>query len=453
MNFFVFMAEAFAEGAVIMPNIVFASLFFNHFGEYQYIMPFVLLYAFEKAGTFAIQGFGRINNPYKILKIAILIAVLGSYITLFSYINPIFWSIGASLIGIGLSVYIPFYKTVTDDLKNKNMWKYKNSSLKGYLYLALFMIVSIAFRKINIRYIFLLFAISLSFSAYFIFKLDISDNFRKNKMFIPHGLAFRYFLPTISIFILTFFTVALKQTSNLSYITYMLIAFCLLILTDFFYKKGKYKTQSIQSIWYGATRNFFTIYSLIYFTAIGKYSRVSLSYFMIALALLIAMFISPILKKKLSKSDFELVCILSTMISSVIVLLPNTYMAGVLLSCIFIAMGNSLALTSYLNDEDFVVYERRLVKARFYSLGSVLQQVFLLSVLLIVSKIFYSNFEFIISSYVFSSGNLSLEHVFLITRLICVIAIWISGFYILCKTFPKKIKNFKKYVIEKIEKK
>lgn len=450
MNFFIFMAEAFSEGAVIMPNIVFASLFFNHFGEYEYILPFVLLYAFEKAGTFAIQGFGKICNPYKILKIAISIAVLGSFLSFFSSIDPIFYSISASLIGVGLSVYIPFYKTVKDSLKRENKWKYKKSSLKGYIFLALFMIFSIIFKKININFVFLIFAISISFSACFIFNLDISNSFKSNKMFIPHGLAFRYFLPSIFIFILTFFTVALKQTSNLSYIAYMLIAFCLLILTDLFYKKKKYKIQSIQSIWYGASRNFFTIYSLIYFSAIGKYKYVSLSYCMIALSLIISNLLKTFLIKKLPNRNIEILCIIATMLSLTIVLIPNCYLLGVLFSCTFISIGNNLALDSYLNDDDFNIYERRLVKSRFYSLGAVLQQFFLMIILVILSKDFYSDSRFLISSYIFSSGNFSLEHVFFITRLICVIAIWFFAFYLLIKMFTiKKLKYFKNKLLKK----
>ena len=439
MNFLVFLAESFAEGAVILPNIIFAGLIFEHFGAYEYIMPFVLLYAFEKAGTFAIQGFGRINNPYRILRVGILIAVFGSFITLGGYTMHVLWSIGASLIGIGLSIYIPFYKTVTDCLKENNLWKFKNSSLKGYLFLAIFTIVSMMIRRTSMNYVFAIFTLTLCGTAWFIFNLEVTDDLRNNKMFIPHGLGLRYFIPSLLIFLLTFFTRGLKQTSNMSYIFYMLITFCLLILTDFFYKKRNYRIQSLQSMWYGAVRNFFTIYSLIYFIAVGKYVYVSISYLMIAVALICAMVISPVIKKKVTGSKYECFCILAASLSSLLVLVPHMYMVGVLLGCMFVSMGNSSALKAYLKDGNFIKFERRLVKARFYSLGSVIQQVFLLTVLVVMSKVMFSDSKIAISSYAFYMGNPKFEHIFFITRLICVLGICISGVYMIYKTKRKNL--------------
>ena len=59
-------SEALAEGAVILPNMMFVGLFYEHYGQMEFVMPFVLLYAFEKAGPFLLSGFGRLKNPYKV---------------------------------------------------------------------------------------------------------------------------------------------------------------------------------------------------------------------------------------------------------------------------------------------------------------------------------------------------------------------------------------------------
>ena len=64
------LGEALAEGAVIIPNIIFAGLLYQHYGQYHFLLPFVLLYSFEKAGVFAIQGFGELKNPYNPYNIA-----------------------------------------------------------------------------------------------------------------------------------------------------------------------------------------------------------------------------------------------------------------------------------------------------------------------------------------------------------------------------------------------
>lgn len=53
-NLSVALGEALAEGAVIIPNVIFAGLIYQHNGNYQFLLPFVLLYSFEKAGVFLV---------------------------------------------------------------------------------------------------------------------------------------------------------------------------------------------------------------------------------------------------------------------------------------------------------------------------------------------------------------------------------------------------------------
>ena len=56
-------SEALAEGAIMLPNLMFVGLYAQHDGELGYVLPFVLLYAFQKAGAFLLGGFGRLKNP------------------------------------------------------------------------------------------------------------------------------------------------------------------------------------------------------------------------------------------------------------------------------------------------------------------------------------------------------------------------------------------------------
>ena len=55
-------SEALAEGAAMLPNLMFVGLFYQHYGELSYILPFVLLYAFEKAGLFMEEVIGNWND-------------------------------------------------------------------------------------------------------------------------------------------------------------------------------------------------------------------------------------------------------------------------------------------------------------------------------------------------------------------------------------------------------
>lgn len=114
-----FAREALAEGAVIVPNIIFAGLLYQHYGQYHFLLPFVLLYSFEKAGVFAIQGFGELKNPYKVLRYSLLLAILGTCLCLFGDFSFLFWELGAVLIGLGLANYKALFKTIKSMLKEK----------------------------------------------------------------------------------------------------------------------------------------------------------------------------------------------------------------------------------------------------------------------------------------------------------------------------------------------
>lgn len=61
----------------MLPNLMLVGLFQGHYGEKAFIMPFVLLYAFEKAGSFFISSFGKIANPFKVYLIEAVMTLAG----------------------------------------------------------------------------------------------------------------------------------------------------------------------------------------------------------------------------------------------------------------------------------------------------------------------------------------------------------------------------------------
>lgn len=115
-KFSVSLAEALANGYVIIPNMIFAYIIAGS-EHLKYIMPFVLLYSFQKAGVYLIQGFGQLNNPYKALEAGLSISIAGCLLCIFFPDNMYIFDIGATLIGLGLSNYSALFKTIKDRKK------------------------------------------------------------------------------------------------------------------------------------------------------------------------------------------------------------------------------------------------------------------------------------------------------------------------------------------------
>lgn len=101
--------------------MMFVGLFYEHYGQMEFVMPFVLLYAFEKAGPFLLSGFGRLKNPYKVWLGGNIITIFGCLMILLRYCSHDLWNIGAITIGLGLSCIAPSYRTVRDALREKNL--------------------------------------------------------------------------------------------------------------------------------------------------------------------------------------------------------------------------------------------------------------------------------------------------------------------------------------------
>lgn len=177
------LAESLAEGAVIVPNIIFAGLLYQHYGEYQFILPFVLLYSFEKAGIFAIQGFGRVNNPYKVIKYGLTISMLGCFLCLFGEVYSVFWEVGAILVGLGFANYNSLFKTIKEIQKEKGKWVYRETLSAAYIILGIIILFILSFRYYSLYSVFSLFLLLLLISYIFIYQLGDNSDFSEKTAF------------------------------------------------------------------------------------------------------------------------------------------------------------------------------------------------------------------------------------------------------------------------------
>ncbi len=431
------LGEALAEGAVIIPNVIFAGLIYDHYGNYYFLLPFVLLYSYEKAGTFAIQGFGNIKNPYRILECGLLTAILGTFLCIFGNLYHLLWEIGAILIGVGLSNYTALFRTIRDILKEKGEWNYGKSLTNGYFILGIIMTCSILFRHTLISMVFIVFFIILLIVYVQVHKLKSDSGIGSMPLFEKTKHAWINFLPAVGMLIVTFFTRLLKQTSDIDYILFMGLALCIFVLIGASLKKLTFRLHSIQTLWFGAIRNFLIIFSLMHFIAVDKSYMVGLSYFMIVLGIMLSMIMKKKLKSFLPNSSIETVSFLGSMISLILLLSSHTYLGGIMLCCAFVAIGNSLALQKFTEDTSLPILERRIVRSKFYGLGAVIQQMILLSVLIVVSWIKNQDSSIALKAYSFSIGIDTLQSTFFYTKLICIILIWISGVFLIRYTLKR----------------
>ena len=130
------------------PIFIFVSLIKPYLDVFLYsytdILPFVLFYTFLMVGIFYLQGFGHINNPYKLTLLGMLLSILGNIVVLAGLPYHVCWELGAVLMGIGLSIAVPMYQTTQDELTRQRHWPYKeNMKPVSYTHLTLPTICSV----------------------------------------------------------------------------------------------------------------------------------------------------------------------------------------------------------------------------------------------------------------------------------------------------------------------
>ncbi len=428
-------SEALAEGAVMLPNLMFVGLYYEHYGQTEFIMPFVLLYAFEKAGPFLLSGFGKVKNPFLVWLTGNVLAILGCILMFFGGSANGLWNVGAILIGLGLSCFAPSYRTMRDAIREKKIWPVGVSLYIGYLILLLYLVVVMAFRYVNM--ITVITAILILVAVSTIQCITLWDyNPYKNEPVIEKGtVRTDQLLLALIVLLFTYVIRLYKQTASLGLILWIAVGMILLVVTALVTRKNSYRGHSLRTLWYGAERNFVTIFSLIYFMAIGEYNKVTAAYIMIGLGVTLSKVVSPILKKMVKEERFESFCIVSANAFSCLMLISGTipYMIGVLITVIFVSSGNSRSTAAYLKDERFDVNERRLVRSRFYGLGAVVEQAFMMGFFFIFSYILLGNGVDALSAYTFRDGNMATGPVFFYSLMACILLNTIAGLFVMKK--------------------
>lgn len=425
-------SEALAEGAVMLPNLMFVGLYYEHYGQSEFIMPFVLLYAFEKAGPFLLSGFGKVKNPYLVWLTGNVLAILGCFLMLFGNSAHILWNVGAILIGLGLSCFAPMYRTMRDSIREKKIWSTGASVYIGYLILLLYLVIVMAFRYVSMITVILAVLFLVLISTVQCITLRNHNPHKYDPLIEKGTVRADQLLLALIVLLFTYVIRLYKQTASLGLVLWIAVGMILLVVAAFVTRRNPYRGHSLRTLWYGAERNFVTIFSLIYFMAVGEYNKVTVAYIMIGIGVALAKIVSPILKKMVREERFELFCIVSANAFSCLMMIPGTisYMVGVLVTVIFVSCGNSRSTAVYLKDERFDVNERRLVRSRFYGLGAVAEQAFMMGFFFVFSYLILGNGVDALSAYTFRDGNMDTSPVFFYSLMACIVLNTLVGLYV-----------------------
>ena len=426
-------SEALAEGAVMLPNLMFVGVYYEHYGQTEFVMPFVLLYAFEKAGPFLLSGFGKIKNPCLVWLYGNILTIPGCLIMLLGSENHILWSVGAVLIGLGLSCFSSSYRTMRDALRDKKIWNVSLSLYLGYVILLAYLVIVMGLRYVNLNVVILAVLFLVLISTIQCITL-LNDNPFKGEVVLDKSNArLDQFILGVIVLGFTYVIRLYKQTAGLGLVLWIVVGLIFLVIAAYVTRKNSYRGHSLRTLWYGAERNFVTIFSLIYFMAIGEYSNVTKAYIMIGLGVTLSKIAGPLLKKIVSAEKYEAFCIIAANLFSCLMLIPGdiSYMAGVLITVIFVSAGNSISTSLYLKDERFDVNERRLIRSRFYGLGAVVEQAFMMAFFFVFSYIFLGNGVDALSAYTFRIQDMAASQVFFYSLIACIALNAVGGLIIL----------------------
>ena len=123
--------------------------------------------------------------------------------------------------------------------------------------------------------------------------------------------------------------------------------------------------------------------------------------------------------------DYEKVCVAVVCGSLLLLIVPvdAVYMVGVFLTCMFVACGDRTATKVYLSDIGFRTEDVRLIRAKFYAMGAVLQQGIMLLVLAGASVVANVPKEGVLGAYSFASRSAEWITVYWTTLVVCIIIV------------------------------
>lgn len=429
---------ALTVGASVIPTLIFSGLVFQHTGVYAYLLPVVLLITAEKSFIFTIQGFGEIKNPTKILLVDLITSMLGTIIAMFGSIYAPLWSIGAILIGLGMSIYAPMFRTYRDYKRRKHTWESNPAVPVSYLALVLILGIVFLFRNQHFNIVLAIYLVLQLLTFIFMYSKLKEAPDKNAPMFEQKGRSKHTIEITIITMLATLGVCFYKETADTRYAFWILAAYSILFIIFAFVHPShmKYRDYAMRTFWYGAVRTFLNIFGLTYFAATGQNKYVFLVYIMYGLGIGLSKVIGKPLKKISGPDRYELYCIVLALVSSCLLFTfkPAIMLSGILLGVMFVSAGNTNSAYIYLDDASYPFNERHLVRTKFFATGAVMAQGMVMILMLIVTEFMNIGSKDPLQAYLYTKGSPIYQPIFVWTLALSLIILTLIIFISQIKT-------------------
>lgn len=379
------------NGMNLFPILIFAHLFLTHRDISHYVLPLILYYSFKTTILFLVRI--KPIRASRLLQLSILIGIIGSFLGVFYEGNFYFGLIAGAMLGICSGLLYPSFLTV--QLHEKTMNNFGTSKNDQFYSIGFALIFSvILFHLINysipLTFAFLglnLMLLLIIVSVYPHYEIEEEIEYPNYPV-----------IESLFLFSVGFFSIfIIKGEKKLGVANLLPVFFLFLVVMVIIYlvylmkikperRLSPFLTQTI--IFKGMLTNF-----ILVFTTFNQLIRVGgKSLYVIYSLYLLAIIISPIIKKMLSKKYTEpsqIKIIRWGVISGLILVLwPTSYYLGVFLISLFSSQLNQqLNQYVYLNAElpkDF----RLMAKFRLNNLGSIFHQIIMMLIIYLVTVAF-----------------------------------------------------------------
>ena len=421
----------------MIPMMVFVTTFIRNNGKLDYILPFVIFYSFLKIGSFTVSVFGEVNNPFRLAQFASLTIILGSVLILFQKKMLLTLDLGAFLIGLGLSVFVPMYRTVKAVVSERTGEKYQKEEFFGFI----LMLIFTAFLLVGSRYseeLVLSCYLFLSVITLFSIRAMVRDPSRLTApLFKEKKYDWQEAMSAVILLALLFSLRLFKQTADVSDIFTILILATILIffemMTHFYAAKEPYE---LYQAYFSEYMTFVILYCVFLYMGMADVKMVVLAFSILFAVNLTAKFTARYVTALENRWLVGNVMILMLMVSSVLMIPERLWLLGVAVSVYAISIGMGEVGSDYQSSGQFPTYEQQLARQKMNGVGSVIGQLILIGVMIVSSQLLVHDPNYTVNAYIHKIPSGELESVLLATRYAGLVLLDVQGIFLLM--FGKK---------------
>lgn len=421
----------------MIPMMVFVTTFIRNNGKLDYILPFVIFYSFLKIGSFTVSVFGEVNNPFRLAQFASLTIILGSVLILFQKKMLLTLDLGAFLIGLGLSVFVPMYRTVKAVVSERTGEKYQKEEFFGFI----LMLIFTAFLLVGSRYseeLVLSCYLFLSVITLFSIRAMVRDPSRLTApLFKEKKYDWQEAMSAVILLALLFSLRLFKQTADVSDIFTILIIATILIffemMTHFYAAKEPYE---LYQAYFSEYMTFVILYCVFLYMGMADVKMVVLAFSILFAVNLTAKFTARYVTALENRWLVGNVMILMLMVSSVLMIPERLWLLGVAVSVYAISIGMGEVGSDYQSSGKFPTYEQQLARQKMNGVGSVIGQLILIGVMIVSSQLLVHDPNYTVNAYIHKIPSGELESVLLATRYAGLVLLDVQGIFLLM--FGKK---------------